>query len=392
MLISSVGLKQQTNYNFVQPKKINKVADNNFETKNKSTSLPVGFNTLYNISFTGWTNPNRIVGDVDLETYHIMTDRAKERYRNLYQTFSTNEEIEQKKLFDVSSKRLPLKSDAIMDKFIDMSKKYLKYKDQPIICLGRSPKWFLDTATWLDGGLDDYKFIAFSGYWYRPMPYGAVKVIPDDVPTKEEEAEYRKYIDRVGINPQQIVDTMKNEGKKTVITDYICTGKGACSFLDIMSRYADDLGILEDFANSIQIVAIGSYDYMEYLNPYADSIPTPRVPMPPLLQPYKDNIRQDFYNMNYTLFEEMLLNRNTNECRSTYYPHKAWTVYHPDEYKTGLITDMSVVKKIKEKFKDEKYITNFTAPMQDYRNLLNFRILDYLNSKNMLRPSDELPL
>lgn len=389
MFISNVGIKPQTNYIYNQPLKTKKVDDSANQTQLKSTTLPLGFNTSYNIAFNGWTNPNRLVGDVDLETYPIMTDRTKERYRNLYQTFSSNDDIEQKKLFDVSNKLMPLKSDAIMDKFIDMSKKYLNYKDQPIICLGRSPKWFLDTASWLDGGLDDYKFIAFSGYWYRPIGNGDVKIIQSDVPTKEEEAEYRKYIDRVGINPQQIVDTMKNEGKKTVITDYICTGKGACSFLDIMSRYADDLGILEDFSKSIQIVAIGSYDYMEYLNPYADSIPTPRVPMPPLLQPYKDNIRQDFYNMNYTLFEEMLLNQNTNECRSSYYPHKAWTVYRPDEYKTGLITDMSLVKKIRAKFKEEKYVTNFTAPMQDYRNLLNFRILDYLNSKNMLRSLDE---
>ncbi len=388
MFISNVGIKPQKNFIYNQPLKTKKVDNSVIQTQPKVT-LPLAFNTSYNISFNGWTNPNRLVGDVDLETYNIMTDRAKERYRNLYQTFSSNDDIEQKKLFDVSTKVMPLRSDAIMDKFIDMSKKYLNYKDQPIICLGRSPKWFLDTASWLDGGLDDYKFIAFSGYWYRPVGNGGVKIIQSDVPTKEEEAEYRKYIDRVGINPQQIVDTMKNEGKKTVITDYICTGKGACSFLDIMSRYADDLGILEDFSKSIQIVAIGSYDYMEYLNPYADSIPTPRVPMPPLLQPYKDNIRQDFYNMNYTLFEEMLLNQNTNECRSSYYPHKAWTVYRPDEYKTGLITDMSLVKKIRAKFKEEKYVTNFTAPMQDYRNLLNFRILDYLNSKNMLRSVDE---
>jgi hypothetical protein len=43
---------------------------------------------------------------------------------------------------------------------------------------------------------------------------------------------------------------------------------------------------------------------------------------------------------------------------------------------------------LKEKFKNEKYITAYTAPMQDYRNLLNFRILDYLNSKGILREDD----
>lgn len=388
MFISSIGVNPQ--YKFIQPQIKNSVENKDVKNTNKSTQLPIGFNTSYNISFNGWTNPNRLVGDVDLESYYIMTDKSKERYRKLYNTFSTSEEIEQKQLFDKTTKLLPLKDDKTMDKFIEMSKKYLKYKDQPIICLGRSPKWFLNTAFWMKDGLSDYKFAAFSGYWYRPIGDNSVKLIPSDAPTSEEEAVYRKYLDRIGVTPQKIVETMKNEGKKTVITDYICTGKGACSFLDILSRYAEEQGILEDFANSIQIVAIGSMDYMEILDPYAESISTPRVPMPPLLKPYEKNIKQEFYNMDYTLFEEMLLNRNTNECRSSYYPHNAWTVYSPDEVKTGLVHDMSAVKKLKEKLKDEKYVTNFSAPMQDYRNLLNFRILDYLNSKDMLRSAEEI--
>ena len=145
---------------------------------------------------------------------------------------------------------------------------------------------------------------------------------------------------------------------------------------------------MEDFSKSIQIVGIGSLSYLEDLNPFAESISVPRVPMPPLLEPYSSNIKQEFHNIDYYLFEEILLNRNTNECRSSYYPHSAWPVYSPDEYKTGMVTDMALVKRIKEKFKEEKYITTFTAPMQDYRNLLNFRILSYLDSKNMLREDE----
>lgn len=388
MFISSIGVKPQ--YNFTQPRIIKSVQNKDINNSKKSTQLPIGFNTLYNVSFNGWTNPNRLVGDVDLESYYIMTDKSKERYRNLCDKFSTSDEIEQKQLFDKNTKILPLKNEKTMEKFIEMSKKYLKYKDQPIVCLGRSPKWFLNTAYWMKNGLPDYKFAAFSGYWYRPLGHNEVKLIQSDAPTAEEETAYRNYLNRIGVTPQKMVETMKNEGKKTVITDYICTGKGACSFLDILSRYADEQGILEDFANSIQIVAIGSMDYMESLNPYADMISVPRVPMPPPLKPYEDKIKQEFYDMNYVLFDEILLNRNTNECRSSYYPHKAWTVYSPDEVKTGLIHDMSAIKKLKSKFEDEKYITNFTAPMQDYRNLLNFRILDYLHSKDMLREAEEI--
>ena len=388
MRVLSTSFKEPVKYSLLQQINKKNVENNFVQSQRKTTELPIGFNTSYNITFGNWTNPNRLVGDVDLASYHIMTDRSKERYRDLYYSFYKNDEIDQKKLFDVKTKILPLRSEDTMEDFLNVSKLYLKYKDQPIVCLGRSPKWFLDTASWLKDGIDDYKFVAFSGYWYRPVGHGEVKLIKSEEPTKEEETAYRRYLDRVGVIPQKIVETMKNEGKKTVITDYLCTGKGACSFLDMLARYADDEGILEDFSKSIQIVGIGSMDYLEDLFPLSDTISAPRVPMPPLLEPYSDNIKQEFYNMDYPLFEEILLNRNTNECRSTYYPHNAWTEYAPDEFKTGMIKDMSIVRMLKEKFKNEKYITAYTAPMQDYRNLLNFRILDYLNSKGILREDD----
>lgn len=389
MQVSSIAL-QSLKTPYLKP--LNKPKNNEFKNENcyASTSLPLGFNTSYNINFTSWTNPNRLVGDVDLETYHIMTERSKERYRKLYAGFSENDEVEQAKMFDVKTKHMPLISDDLMEKFIDTSKMYLKYKDQPIICLGRSPKWFLNTAFWMENGLPEYKFVAFSGYWFYPNR-GEMKPLKNEMPKKEEENAYREYLNRVGADPKTIVETMRNEGKKTVITDYICTGKGACSFLDILARYADDLGILEEFSKSIEIVGIGSMEYMEELHPYCeDELPMPRVPMPPILEPYGGNIKQTFYDINYTVFNEILLNRNTNECRSTYYPHDAWTVYSPDTFKTGLIRDMGKVERIKEIFKNEKYITAFTAPMQDYRNLLNFRIIDYLNQKGMLRKPEWL--
>lgn len=100
-----------------------------------------------------------------------------------------------------------------------------------------------------------------------------------------------------------------------------------------MSRYADDLGILDKFAKAIQIVGIGSMDYMEALNPYADTYSIPSVIMPPKLRPYDKYIKQEFYDMDYTMFKDMLLNQNVNECRSTYYPHETWTVYQPDRFK-----------------------------------------------------------
>ena len=395
MFISSVNRQYPTNFNLKKPiqnQPANSIG-NSYATKpNKSTELPIGFNTSYNITFTARTNPNRLVEDVDIKSYQKMTEEEKEKYRKLYQSFSTNKEVERSELFDTRAKYLPLQSDEIMERFLKTSQIYLKYKEQPIICLGRSPKWFLNAAFWMKDGIPKYDFVAFSKYWFYPSRNGMQK-LPKEAPTEEEETAYRKYLDRVGANPKKIVDTMKETGKKTVITDYICTGKGACSFLDIMARYADDLGILEDFTKSIQFVGIGSMDYMEELYPYSeDEISMPCVPMPPILEPYADNIKQEFYNMDYTVFNQMLLNQNTNECRSTYYPHNAWTVYSPDTFKTGLFKDMSKVEKLLEHFKDEKYIITYTAPMQDYRNLLNFRILDHLNSKDLLRKPNKFDI
>ncbi len=185
---------------------------------------------------------------------------------------------------------------------------------------------------------------------------------------------------------------MKKTGKKTVITDYIFTGKGATSFLDVMSKYAEDLGILEEFCNSIHFVGIGCTDYMEerLKREYVD---TPKVIMPARMAPYEKvglwdyKITQDFYNMDYQMFKEMLINQNTNECRSTYYPHETWTIYQPDRIKTGLIKDLTKAKQLAKQLKEshDRTLSSFTPAMYDYRNLLNFRILDGLYERGLLK-------
>lgn len=283
--------------------------------------------------------------------------------------------------------KLPLKREHTMDEFIKTAKIYSKYKDQPIICLGRSPKWFLNAALWMKDGIDDYKFVAFSKYWYWPDKVeGVKKMSPQFCPTDKEVAEYRKYLNRIKADPKTIVDNFEKTGKKTVITDYISTGKGVASFLDVMGNYADDLGILEKFSKAIQIVGIGSKEYMEERNPYEEYIPDPEVFMPEKMQPYYKNVKQEFYDIDYCMFREMLLNQNTNECRSTYYPHQAWTMYKPDRFKTGLVKDLKKIKTlVKEKKAKREMFSHFTPAMFDFRNLLNFRILDGLNSRKLLK-------
>ena len=94
--------------------------------------------------------------------------------------------------------------------------------------------------------------------------------------------------------------------------------------------------------------------------------------MPPLLEPYDDNIKQTYYDMEYEVFMQMLINRNTNECRSTYFPHNAWTVYDPTVLRIGFSSDMNKVKKALEPLKDEKYIDIFSelSQLMPYRYLV----------------------
>ena len=86
MLISSINQQYRTNFNTIQPIKSKQATNigSSYATKPcKDTELPLGFNTSYNITFGNWTNPNRLVGDVDIKSYQIMTDRAKE-IKDLY--------------------------------------------------------------------------------------------------------------------------------------------------------------------------------------------------------------------------------------------------------------------------------------------------------------------
>ena len=389
MLISSIQSYRFTNSNNQYSSITNKynlqpAGSKILQTNSSLHKIPANFHYNANIHFGEFFDPNRTVPHIDYEEYVAMTNITKRRFRKRYQTF--DKKVDTKELFDTKDSRLPLQSEKEMDEFIKTSKIYTKYKDQPIICLGRSPKWFLNAALWMKDGIDDYKFVAFSKFWFRPDYKEGVKRLDSLAPTEKEENAYRRYLKRIKADPQTIVDNMEKTGKKTVITDYICSGKGACSFLDVMSKYADDLGILDKFAKSIQFVGIGSMDYMEDLNPYAEYISEPRVPMPPKLIPYENQIKQEFYNLDYNMFREMLLNQNTNECRSTYYPHETWTIYKPDKFKTGLIKDMKKVKEMaKQANATKQSMSIFTPAMFDYRNLLNFRILDALFQRGLLK-------
>ena len=358
----------------------NTIKQNQYPTQSNLLNYKYYQNKLNFLSFEGDNRNTRRVPDIDYFEYKSLSSNMKQILRKKCIEF--NKDVNLDELKNEKKAYLPLMDDRIMEEFLKVCDLYRGLKDEPILCLGRSPKWFLNTALWMKDGIDDYKFVAFSKNWYRYDRNEGIIRMDRYAPTPEEKRAYKRYLKGIQADPQHIVNVHKKTGKKIVITDYIDTGKGASSFLDIMSEIAEEDGILEDFAKSIRIFGIGCLDYIEKRYYDDEEISIPSVQLPEKLMPYKKEIKQEFHNMPLDLFEQMLINENTNECRSSFYPHEAWTVYKPNKYKTGMITN----KKIEElKGKSPKSVGNFTPAMRDYRNLLNFRILDYLAQHNRLR-------
>ena len=340
---------------------------------------------MSNISFGASQHKGTTVPDIDFAEYKSMSEATKKRFRLKYDSFFNSRKINTEQLFDNEQLALPLKNEKTMDNFIKTASIYNSYKDQSIVCLGRSPKWFLNASHWMVGGIEKYTFAPFSDCWYRiDATRGPVR-IDTKAPNASEIKSYRKMLKHLKLDPKTIVENFEKSGKKTIITDYIYSGKGMTSFLEVLGNFAKDQHVLENFSKAIQIVGIGSMDYMDKMFGYPEELSEPRVLMPEVLQPYSHNIKQKFYDMDYTMFGDMLLNRNTNECRSTYYPHSAWTIYSPDRFKVGMIKDMKKVENLVQVLQSEKAISAFSPAMRDYRNLLNFRILDGLNARGILK-------
>jgi hypothetical protein len=306
-------------------------------------------------------------------------------------------------LYNPNSPKIPLGTKKDVDELFRVAEMYSQFKDQQIVCLGRSPKWFLKTAQWMDGGIKKYKFSAFSGFWYRQDIFEPGNVVRSRVmePTEEEVAAYRKYLKRLNLDPATYVRNYKQTGKRTVITDFIETGKGVTSYLEILARYAlDQINsgkfnfTMEDFAKSFELFLIGNMENQEkfYLDD-SSCMSEPRVVFPEELWPYEKYIKQDFREIKeYSLFEDILMNENTTECRSTYYPHQMWTVYDPDRFKVGMPSKtmkkkeiLDYIRKEAVKLKKKDVVASFTPTMRDFRNLLTFKILDELAKAKRLK-------
>lgn len=319
--ISTAGLQSQ-----------NSVSKKNIQHQSMQTSpykkLPLNFKYNAPISFRGFSDINATVPDIEFEEYNAMTDATKKRLRKRYEGFFSDKSINKKELYDtVHYQYMPLNSEQKFDQFVKFSSLYNDFKDRHIICIGRSPKWFLNTSVWMKDGIDGYDFAAFSGNWFKKDPEHGLIPLKTAMPSEKE----------------------------------------------------------------YKIIGIGSIEYNERLNPFTETSEIPEVLYPERLAPFGKNIKQKFYTMPASIQIDMLINQNTNECRSTYFPHTAWTLYNPDTFKTGIVKDMkkieAIAKELKKATREKgkgKGLSSFSPAMRDYRNLLNFRILDGLAKRGLL--------
>lgn len=359
------------------------------------TGLNQSINKINNIEVTKpgclETQPERNLVQIPLKTlqafYNINTNRVPNMGPAEYLALSENQknELRQKcesfgKISNSQNSNidkkivLPLSTPKSMDEFIGFVKKYDTLKDSPVICLGRSPKWFLDTSKWMKGGIEDYKFVAFSKSWYlytyseRGRGKSLVR-FPDLAPNEAEEAAYKKYLKSISADPKSIVEKAKATGKKVVITDYVDTAKGVTSFLELMSNIAESQGVLKEFANSIRFVLIDQMDQVENLHYDDELISKPEVRLPDSLKKVapknfmeEPHIDERYFDMPLDVFEDFLSGNSTSKCLSGYYPKELWAKVKP------IHSDVPISPKL-----------------NDFRNLLKFRILDNLHARNLLK-------
>ena len=262
---------------------------------------PIG--NIYGAKINYSSHPNSIPL-INFENYKAMCKSDKDYFRNLYRNFHKRPDI--MNLFETKpeSMHLPLQSEEEMDEFIKVSRWYNQFKEHPIICLGRSPKWFLNASLWMKDGIPDYKYTAFSGYWYRPDYREGMIRINGAGPTADEYDAYKIYLQDIKADPLSIVKDVEKKGKKAIITDYIETGKGMTSYMEVMGNFAKEQGVLDAFGKSFDIAKIGSQDYT--LNRLKiEEVGTPVVHMPEILRPYsipktlwdEGEIKQTYYDM-----------------------------------------------------------------------------------------------
>ena len=136
--------------NFNYHSKLAGMKANNAQQKSQATNPQ----NVYYVDLVNFTAlDTRTVPDIEYFEYKNMSDVQKRFYRKRCEQF--NETMNMAELDNDKKKYLPLMNDEVMDDFLKVCDVYRNLKNEPILCLGRSPKWFLNAALWMKEGIDD---------------------------------------------------------------------------------------------------------------------------------------------------------------------------------------------------------------------------------------------
>ena len=164
MQIAKIQLNNIQNLNYQNNIQNNTKAEAPMSQPLKYAEIPVNYQFGALVNFKGGSeffDPNRTMPHIDYEEYRTMKESTKIRFRKRYLNFDKDPYIDKSELVDAKFLYMPLRDERTMNEFLKTASIYNRYKNQPIICLGRSPKWFLNASLWMNGGIDDYKFVEF---------------------------------------------------------------------------------------------------------------------------------------------------------------------------------------------------------------------------------------
>jgi hypothetical protein len=187
------------------------------------------------------TNSEPIPIDYDtIDGYNSCSEDAKNILRNRF--------IKECKL---KYPGYPFLEENNLDELVSLSKFFsYRHSDNRLVGIGRSPLWVLETGKLIKNGIDDYINAAFSGAFY-----------PECMPDKTVIDHYRNYLKKIELDPETIVNKLKEKGQKTIFIDLVGTGDRMNSFTQIFSDWAKEIdnnlkGFFNDFKESIAINAI----------------------------------------------------------------------------------------------------------------------------------------
>lgn len=126
----------------------------------------------------------------------------------------------------------PFGREVDLDRIIDFAENIShEFNNYRMVSVGRSPVWFAEAIkNRKDIYLNDYTFVALS------KSSGFIKKMPE----KRQINAYRKYLSKINLTPQKIIEDMEN-GKKTAFFDFISSGESMQGFIKIFDEWTKEL-------------------------------------------------------------------------------------------------------------------------------------------------------